>query len=84
MIYCIDCDSSGQPQFFNGTRWCNMLGGIAAGILVADLPSVTIGTQTWSTKNLDIAHYRNGDPITQVTDPMGGKPNHGCLVLVQF
>lgn len=31
--------------------------------------SVTIGTQIWSTKNLDVAKYRNGDPIPQVTDP---------------
>jgi uncharacterized protein (TIGR02145 family) len=69
MIYCTDCDSSGQPQFFNGARWCNMLGGIAAGILVTDLPSVTIGTQIWNNKNLSVARYRNGDIIPQVTDP---------------
>ncbi|MBM2817088.1 MAG: hypothetical protein HW421_3850 [Ignavibacteria bacterium] len=30
--------------------------------------SFTIGTQTWMKKNLDIDHYRNGDPIPQVTD----------------
>jgi uncharacterized protein (TIGR02145 family) len=29
---------------------------------------VVIGTQTWKTKNLDVATYRNGDPIPQVTD----------------
>jgi uncharacterized protein (TIGR02145 family) len=34
-----------------------------------NLPSVTIGTQIWSSKNLDVATYRNGDPIPQVTDP---------------
>jgi uncharacterized protein (TIGR02145 family) len=34
-----------------------------------NLPSVTIGTQIWSIKNLDVATYRNGDPIPQVTDP---------------
>jgi uncharacterized protein (TIGR02145 family) len=69
LIYCTDCDSSGQAQVFNGSRWSNMLGGSAAGILVTDLPSVSIGTQIWSIKNLDIARYRNGDPIPQVTDP---------------
>jgi len=36
---------------------------------VANLPRVTIGTQVWSSKNLDVANYRNGDPIPQVTDP---------------
>ncbi len=29
---------------------------------------VTIGTQVWKTKNLDVDHYRNGDLIPQVTD----------------
>lgn len=31
--------------------------------------SVTIGTQIWTTKNLDVTTYRNGDPIPQVTNP---------------
>jgi uncharacterized protein (TIGR02145 family) len=34
-----------------------------------DLPRVTIGSQIWSSKNLDVDRYRNGDPIPQVTDP---------------
>jgi hypothetical protein len=70
MIYCTDCDSSGQPQFYNGTRWCNMLGAIANGPLplYSNPSSVTIGTQIWSDKNLDVTKYRNGDPIPQVTD----------------
>jgi uncharacterized protein (TIGR02145 family) len=29
---------------------------------------VTIGTQTWMSKNLDVATYRNGDTIPQVQD----------------
>jgi uncharacterized protein (TIGR02145 family) len=33
------------------------------------LPSVTIGTQVWTNKNLDVSRYRNGDVIPQVTDP---------------
>jgi uncharacterized protein (TIGR02145 family) len=36
---------------------------------VTNLPSVNIGTQIWSSKNLDVPTYRNGDPIPQVTDP---------------
>lgn len=30
-------------------------------------PSVTIGTQTWMSHNLQVTTYRNGDPIPQVT-----------------
>ena len=32
------------------------------------LPSVTIGTQIWMTKNLDVTTYRDGTPIPQVTN----------------
>jgi uncharacterized protein (TIGR02145 family) len=68
MIYCTDCDSSGQPQFYNGTRWCNMLGAAATGPLAANIPGIVIGLQTWSEKNLDVRTYRNGDSIPQVSD----------------
>lgn len=32
------------------------------------LPPVTIGTQIWSSTNLDVTTYRDGTPIPQVTD----------------
>lgn len=36
---------------------------------VADaLEEVTICSQTWMLKNLDVDHYRNGDPIPEITD----------------
>jgi uncharacterized protein (TIGR02145 family) len=37
--------------------------------IVAPLPNVTIGTQVWSSTNLDVTTYRDGTPIPQVTDP---------------
>ena len=33
------------------------------------LPTVTICSQVWMTKNLDVSTYRNGDAIPQVIDP---------------
>ena len=33
------------------------------------IPSVTIGTQVWMDRNLDVTTYQNGDVIPQVTDP---------------
>jgi uncharacterized protein (TIGR02145 family) len=36
---------------------------------IASLPNVTIGTQVWQSTNLDVATYRDGTPIPQVTDP---------------
>ncbi|MCZ7555455.1 MAG: IPT/TIG domain-containing protein [Bacteroidia bacterium] len=30
---------------------------------------ITIGTQVWMLRNLDVSTYRNGDTISQVTDP---------------
>lgn len=35
----------------------------------SDTENVTIGTQVWMRKNLDVSTYRNGDPIPQVQDP---------------
>ena len=34
------------------------------------ISTVTIGTQVWMKKNLDVATYGNGDPIPLVTDPV--------------
>jgi uncharacterized protein (TIGR02145 family) len=35
-----------------------------------DIPSIQICGQIWMTKNLDLATYRNGDPIPEVTDSL--------------
>jgi len=37
---------------------------------VDDIDGVTIGSQTWATKNLDVTNFKNGDPIKQVTSDM--------------
>jgi uncharacterized protein (TIGR02145 family) len=38
-------------------------------VVIASLPSVTIGTQVWQSSNLDVASYSDGTLIPQVTDP---------------
>jgi uncharacterized protein (TIGR02145 family) len=49
---------------YTGSKWISM------GSSTADaLPTIQIGTQKWQAKNLDVAFFRNGDPIPQVTDP---------------
>ena len=67
MIYCTDCGNSGEPQFYNGTTWTNMIGGTAA-TATTTTTSVTIGTQVWATFNLDVTTYSDGTAIPQVTD----------------
>ena len=64
MIYCTDCGSSGEPQYYDGTQWKNLIGGTAT-----SAQSVTIGTQVWAVHNLDVTTYRDGTPIPEVTDP---------------
>ena len=36
---------------------------------VVNIPQVTICTQVWATKNLDVTTYSDGTPIPQVTNP---------------
>lgn len=68
IIYCTDCGTNGgEPQYFNGAIWLNMVGGPSQSA-AANLPSITIGTQIWQSKNLDVPTYRNGDAIPKVTD----------------
>jgi uncharacterized protein (TIGR02145 family) len=37
-------------------------------IFTTTIATVTIGSQVWMAKNLDVTNYRNGDPIPNVTD----------------
>lgn len=67
IIWCSDCLPKGELQVYNGTEWTNLTGGAAA-VNYVQLPSVTVGTQIWTLKNLDVANYKNGDPIPKVTD----------------
>ncbi len=47
----------------NSSAW------VSLGPAADALPTIQIGTQKWMSKNLDVAFYRNGDPIPKVTDP---------------
>ena len=48
MIFCTDCGGSGQPQFYNGSSWRDMLGGEPA----ANLTAHTCGTPNIHNPNL--------------------------------
>ncbi len=62
IIYCTDC-ASGEMQYYNGSNWMSMT------FPAANLPSFTNSCgQTWTTQNLSISSYRNGEVIPQVTD----------------
>lgn len=50
-------------EFNSSSGWVSLT--TASGVF---LPTVVIGTQQWMQKNLEVAFYRNGDPIPQVTD----------------
>ncbi len=56
-------------QIYNGTGWVSLTTPSNTAVF---LPTIVIGTQQWMNNNLDVAFYRNGDPIPQVTDPTHG------------
>ncbi len=43
---------------------------ILVNIPIINLTSIAFGTQMWSSKNLDVTQYLNGDPIPQVSNPL--------------
>jgi hypothetical protein len=56
IVYCTDC-GSGEPQFYNGASWVNMLGGA---ITVAT-PAVTSSTgKIWMDRNLGATQVATG------------------------
>jgi hypothetical protein len=59
LIYCSDCVYLGEWQGYNGQKWVKMNGELVS----ATIPSINVGMQSWSSQNLDVVRYRNGDPI---------------------
>jgi uncharacterized protein (TIGR02145 family) len=53
-----------QSDSLGNAVWVNQ-----ASITASNLPSIQICDQVWTTINLDVNTYRNGDPIPHVTDP---------------
>lgn len=48
--------------------WLNMPGPSVTDVDINSYNSVKIGNQIWMAENLKVSHYRNGDPIPNVTD----------------
>jgi uncharacterized protein (TIGR02145 family) len=58
--------STNNLQVYNGSEWLSLSTSTPTPVF---LPTIVIGTQQWMSKNLDVAFYRNGEQIPQVTDP---------------
>jgi hypothetical protein len=54
MIYCTNCGTNGEPEYFNGTSWVNMVGGTAASV------PITLGSTHEGGKVFYI--FQQGDP----------------------
>jgi hypothetical protein len=54
MIYCTNCGTNGEPEYYNGTAWVNMAGGTAASV------PITLGSTYGGGKVFYI--LQSGDP----------------------
>jgi uncharacterized protein (TIGR02145 family) len=66
MVYCIDCGGNGEPQFYNGTSWLNMVGGTAT---AAPLTSTVLGSSGPITF---LAHNLGADTTLDPHTPVQG------------
>ena len=68
--------ANGEMLYWNGSSWVAVAPGtdnqtltFCSGIPTWGPCPVSICSQTWMFKNLNVDRYRNGDPIPNVTDP---------------
>lgn len=66
---CHSFNNNGHTVTVNSGVSLNILGNNAIDFDNNLYPIINIGTQNWLQTNLNVSHYRNGDPIPQVTDP---------------
>ena len=62
MVYCTDCGANGEPQYYNGTSWVNMVGGAATFLRVTSSTGKTwmdrnLGATQVATSSTDAASY---------------------------
>jgi hypothetical protein len=61
-------NTTNAMNLYTGSAWVSLTTSSTIATTAVFLPTIIIGTQQWMSKNLDVAFYRNGDPIPQVTD----------------
>jgi uncharacterized protein (TIGR02145 family) len=68
MVYCTDCGANGEPQFYNGTSWVNMVGGTATAI---PPPTSTVFVSSGVSKAF-MAHNLGADNSLDAHTPVQG------------
>jgi uncharacterized protein (TIGR02145 family) len=68
MVYCTDCGVNGEPQFYNGTSWVNMVGGTAT---ARPTPTSTVFTSPGVSK-VFLAHNLGADNSLDPHIPVQG------------
>lgn len=78
MIYCTNCGTNGEPQYYNGLSWVNLIGGVRQGTQLNQVGADLVAEASGDLFGLSIATSSDGNiVIVGATNNDGGGNNSG-------
>lgn len=78
MIYCTNCGTNGEPQYYNGLSWVNLIGGVRQGTQLNQVGADLVAEASGDLFGFSIATSSDGNiVIVGATNNDGGGNNSG-------